>query len=73
MKRTMVQAIVLVLGGISTDVAQAQGTDSCVSHDTLVLTTRPVVLESHTYDTSRRGLTSLRATGVDAVTVTYPQ
>jgi hypothetical protein len=28
---------------------------------------------SHTYDVLRRGLTSSRANGVDAVTVTYPQ
>lgn len=31
------------------------------------------VLESHTYDSFGRGLTSSRANGVDAVTVTYPQ
>jgi YD repeat-containing protein len=31
------------------------------------------VLESHTYDAAGRGLTSSRANGVDAVTVTYPQ
>jgi len=31
------------------------------------------VLESHTYDALGRGLTSSRANGVDAVTVTYPQ
>ncbi len=31
------------------------------------------ILESHTYDVSGRGLTSSRANGVDAVTVTYPQ
>jgi YD repeat-containing protein len=31
------------------------------------------VLESHTYDVTGRGLTSSRANGVDAVTVTYPQ
>jgi YD repeat-containing protein len=30
------------------------------------------VLESHTYDAGGRGLTSSRANGVDAVTVTYP-
>jgi YD repeat-containing protein len=30
-------------------------------------------LESHTYDVTGRGLTSSRANGVDAVTVTYPQ
>jgi len=30
------------------------------------------VLESHTYDSNARGLTSSRAAGVEAVTVTYP-
>jgi YD repeat-containing protein len=30
------------------------------------------VLESHTYDSSGRGLTSSRAAGVEAVTLTYP-
>lgn len=30
------------------------------------------ILESHTYDSSGRGLTSARASGVDAVTLTYP-
>jgi len=30
------------------------------------------VVESHTYDASGRGLTSSRALGVDAVTITYP-
>lgn len=32
-----------------------------------------VVLESHTYDSLGRGLTSARANGVEAVTVSYPQ
>jgi YD repeat-containing protein len=31
------------------------------------------VLESHTYDSQSRGLTSVRANGVEAVTVSYPQ
>jgi YD repeat-containing protein len=31
------------------------------------------VLESHTYDSSGRGLTASQANGVNAVTVTYPQ
>ena len=31
------------------------------------------VLESHTYDSSGRGLTSYEANGVNAVTVSYPQ
>jgi len=35
--------------------------------------TNGVVLESHTYDTAGRGLTSSRANGVDAVTVSYPK
>jgi YD repeat-containing protein len=30
------------------------------------------VLESHTYDSNHRGLTSARANGVEALTVTYP-
>jgi YD repeat-containing protein len=30
------------------------------------------ILESHTYDSKGRGLTSSRAGGVDAVTITYP-
>lgn len=32
-----------------------------------------IILESHTYDSVGRGLTSARANGVDAVTVSYPQ
>jgi YD repeat-containing protein len=31
------------------------------------------ILESHTYDSSGRGLTSSRANGVEALTLTYPQ
>ncbi len=31
------------------------------------------ILESHTYDGAGRGLTSSRANGVDAVTISYPQ
>ena len=38
-----------------------------------VLDSNGVVLESHTYDSLGRGLTSSRANGVDAVTVSYPQ
>lgn len=30
------------------------------------------ILEAHTYDSSARGLTSTRANGVDAVTISYP-
>ena len=43
------------------------------SNITAVLDTDGRILESHTYDVLRRGLTSSRANGVDAVTVTYPQ
>ena len=39
---------------------------------TAVLDSSGVVLESHTYDSYGRGLTSSRAGGVDAVTVSYP-
>jgi len=39
---------------------------------TTVLDSNGVVLESHTYDSLGRGLTSSRAGGVDAVTVSYP-
>jgi YD repeat-containing protein len=38
---------------------------------TAVLDSNGKVLESHTYDSSGRGLTSSRANGVDAVTITY--
>lgn len=43
------------------------------SNLTTVFETRGKVLEAHTYDVLHRGLTSSRANGVDAVTVTYPQ
>lgn len=36
-----------------------------------VLDTQGVILETHTYDTAGHGLTSSRANGVDAITVTY--
>jgi YD repeat-containing protein len=39
---------------------------------TAVLDSNGKVLESHTYDSQGRGLTSSRAGGVEAVTVTYP-
>jgi YD repeat-containing protein len=39
---------------------------------TAVLDSAGKVLESHTYDSKGRGLTSSRAGGVEAVTVTYP-
>jgi YD repeat-containing protein len=38
---------------------------------TAVLDSNGVVLESHTYDSSGRGLTSSRANGVNAVTISY--
>jgi YD repeat-containing protein len=38
-----------------------------------VLDSNGVVLESHTYDSMGRGLTTSRANGVDAVSVSYPQ
>jgi YD repeat-containing protein len=40
---------------------------------TAVLDQNGKILESHTYDTLNRGLTSSRAGGVEAVTITYPQ
>lgn len=39
---------------------------------TAVLDNQGKVLESHTYDGLRRGLTSSRANGVDSMTITYP-
>jgi YD repeat-containing protein len=39
---------------------------------TSVTDTDGKLLEGHTYDSSRRGLTSVRANGVDLVTVSYP-
>jgi YD repeat-containing protein len=39
---------------------------------TAVTDSQGKTLESHTYDTKNRGLTSSRAGGVDAVTITYP-
>ncbi len=40
---------------------------------TAVTDSQGKVLESHTYDSNGRGLTSLQANGVNAVTVSYPQ
>ncbi len=40
---------------------------------TAVLDSDGKVLESHTYDAANRGLTSSRANGIEAITVTYPQ
>lgn len=44
------------------------GANSLIS---AVLDSNGKVLESHTYDSSGRGLTSSRANGVDAVTISY--
>ena len=40
---------------------------------TAVTDSQGITLESHTYDSFGRGLTSARANGVEAVTITYPQ
>jgi len=42
------------------------------SRITTVTDSNGKILESHTYDSNSRGLTSSRANGVDAVTVSYP-
>jgi YD repeat-containing protein len=42
------------------------------SQITTVTDSNGKVLESHTYDSSGRGLTSSRANGVEALTITYP-
>jgi YD repeat-containing protein len=42
------------------------------SRITLVTDSNGKTLESHTYDNNGRGLTSSRALGVEAVTITYP-
>jgi YD repeat-containing protein len=41
------------------------------SNITAVLDSNNKVLESHTYDSSQRGLTSARANGVEALTISY--
>jgi YD repeat-containing protein len=43
------------------------------SNISAVLDSSGKVLESHTYDSQGRGLTSSRSGGVDAITVSYPQ
>jgi len=40
---------------------------------TAVTDSQGKILESHTYDSAARGVTSSRANGVDAITVSYPQ
>jgi RHS repeat-associated protein len=59
-----------------TEVVYADGSSVNMSYDPLdqllsVKDSQGKVLESHTYDYSRRGLTSVRANGVDSVTVQY--
>jgi YD repeat-containing protein len=49
-----------------------QYNDSNSTLITAVLDSNGKVLESHTYDSQARGLTSSRAGGVEAVTITYP-
>jgi len=53
----------------STTISFQYNTQSLI---TAVLDSNGVVLESHTYDSLGRGLTSSKAGGVDAVTVSYP-
>jgi YD repeat-containing protein len=47
-------------------------TYNSLSQITAVTDSSGKVLESHTYDSSNRGLTGTRAGGVEAVTITYP-
>ena len=51
-----------------TTVSFQYGSNSLIS---AVLDSSGKVLESHTYDSSGRGLTSSRAGGVEALTVSY--
>ena len=59
-----------------TQVLYADGSSVNMSYDPLdqllnVTDGQGKILEAHTYDSSRRGLTSVRANGVDSVTVQY--
>ena len=54
----------------STTVSFQYDSNSFIS---VVLDSNGKVLESHTYDNQGRGLTSSRAGGVEAVTISYPQ
>jgi YD repeat-containing protein len=61
-----------------TEVTQADNTFVTFTYDafnniTSVNDTNGKVLESHTYDSTGRGLSSSRANGVDALTISYPQ
>jgi YD repeat-containing protein len=55
------------------DLTTVSFTYNAQSQITAVTDNNGKVLESHTYDSSGRGLTSSQANGVNAVTVTYPQ
>jgi len=60
-----------------TQVTKPDFTTMSFTYNTLSLITSVkdnsgIVLESHTYDSSGRGLTSSRAGGVEAVTISYP-
>jgi YD repeat-containing protein len=61
--------LILVTKPDSTTITFQYNTQSLI---TSVLDSNGVVLESHTYDSLGRGLTSSKAGGVDAVTVSYP-
>ncbi len=63
--------------GRLSQVARSDGSQFNFTYDsngliTAVTDAQSKVLESHTYDTSRRGLTCQRVGGVDLVTVSYP-
>jgi YD repeat-containing protein len=55
------------------DLTTVTFTYNAQSQITQVTDSNGKVLESHTYDSSGRGLTSSQANGVSALTVTYPQ
>jgi len=62
--------------GRLTQVTEPDGSTLAFQYDansfvSAVLDSQGKILESHTYDTSGRGLTSSRANGVDAITVSY--
>ena len=57
-------------------ISDRNGNTTTLSYDgyiTAVLDNNGKVLESHTYDSSGRGLTSSRAGGAEGITVSYPQ
>lgn len=55
------------------DLTTVSFTYNAESQITQVTDSNGIVLESHTYDSSGRGLTSSQANGVNAVTLSYPQ